>query len=402
MTEAKKYYDVIVIGAGPAGGQCARELAKAGRKVILLEHAPEIGQPNYSTAGTPQETVEEFELPVKVLSATWNRIFFASTHRTAEWVYPDTRGYVFDFAALKKFLAEDAARHGADTMVGAAATEFIKDGNKIVGLKYKGILGEGELRAKYIVDATGHWGFANSHLHINEVRQQDLASGLEVQMVGMPAGFAKTLAFFVGEVAPGGYAWLFPMEDSQAVKIGIGTIGGKLPPGTDLKKLLKNFIGRLSGASQLKPTEIHGGGGYISKGVKNQVYANIILIGDAACQVNALAYEGIRHALYGGRLAALQINQALIEDWSLANLKNQYESAWRRHFSWRWRASYNFADMAYRQFNDADWDNLVKGLNTLSPSAAFQLFFKYRYELMLLHPRLVFGFGKKILQNLRG
>ena len=35
----KMSYDVIVIGAGPAGGQCARELAEKGKKVLLVDKA---------------------------------------------------------------------------------------------------------------------------------------------------------------------------------------------------------------------------------------------------------------------------------------------------------------------------------------------------------------------------
>ncbi|MBI5733990.1 MAG: NAD(P)/FAD-dependent oxidoreductase [Candidatus Kerfeldbacteria bacterium] len=401
MVETAKNYDVIVIGAGPAGGQCARELAKAGRKVILLEHSQEIGQPNYSTAGTPRETVEEFDLPAKVLSATWNRIYFASTHEVAEWTYPETRGYVFDFAALKKFLAEDAARHGADTMVGAAATEFIKEGSNIVGLKYKGIFGEGELRAKYIVDATGHWGFANSQLHLHELPAENMASGIEVQVTGMPADFAKTLAFFVGEVAPQGYAWIFPMEESNSAKIGVGAYG-PLPPGVELKYLLRNFLGRFEATRHLEPTEIHGGGGYVSPGLKDCVYQNIILVGDAGCQANALAYEGIRHAMKAGRLASQMIDLALLENWSWSHLKTAYEANWHWQFGFRWHTSYKFADMLYQKFDEKDWDNLVTGFKTLSASEAFQLFFKYRYELMLLHPKLAFRFGRRIWRNLRG
>ncbi len=32
-----KKFDVVVVGGGPAGGQCARILAKLGRRVLLIE-----------------------------------------------------------------------------------------------------------------------------------------------------------------------------------------------------------------------------------------------------------------------------------------------------------------------------------------------------------------------------
>ncbi|MFA4818563.1 MAG: NAD(P)/FAD-dependent oxidoreductase [Patescibacteria group bacterium] len=393
MTNDNKLYDVIVIGAGPAGGQCARELAKAGRKVILLEHSQEIGQPNYSTAGTPRETIEEFDLPAKVLSATWNRIYFASTHEVAEWTYPETRGYVFDFAALKKFLAEDAARHGADTMVGAAATEFIKEGSNIVGLKYKGIFGEGELRAKYIVDATGHWGFANSFLKLNQTQSDDLASALELQLSGMPSGFEKTVALYFGKVAPQGYAWIFPMEESRACKIGIGS-WGRLPNNTELKQLLRSFMGKFDVSNHLEPIEIHGGGGFISPGVKYHAYKNIIMIGDAASQVNPLAFEGIRHAFKTSQLAAKCIDQALKSSTDIVSLEQKYENEWRNLFGWRWNISYRIGKALYRKFTDEDLDKLMYRFQSVDPADAFEVFFNYRYELIYKYPKLALLFAK--------
>jgi len=84
--------DVIVIGAGPAGGSCARECAKRGLRVLLIERSQEIGEPNYSTAGTPKETAEEYQLPRSVLSAEWSRILLATPDVTAVWEFPEVWG----------------------------------------------------------------------------------------------------------------------------------------------------------------------------------------------------------------------------------------------------------------------------------------------------------------------
>ncbi len=60
-------YDVIVAGAGPAGGECARELAKSGINTLLLERARVVGEPNFSSGGTVKETMEKFELPKSII-----------------------------------------------------------------------------------------------------------------------------------------------------------------------------------------------------------------------------------------------------------------------------------------------------------------------------------------------
>lgn len=95
--------DVIIIGAGPAGGSAARELSKRGKKVLLIERSQAIGQPSHSTAGTPKETIDDFELPNSVISSEWNKMLIATSQTRAMWTYPITMGYVLNFAALDNF-----------------------------------------------------------------------------------------------------------------------------------------------------------------------------------------------------------------------------------------------------------------------------------------------------------
>ncbi len=54
---AANTFDVIIAGAGPAGANLARELSKKKYKVLLIEKSKEIGQPNFSSAATPDYTI---------------------------------------------------------------------------------------------------------------------------------------------------------------------------------------------------------------------------------------------------------------------------------------------------------------------------------------------------------
>ena len=56
----KKVYDVVVIGAGPAGSIAARTTAQAGLSMLLLEKRQEIGSPVRCGEAVGRETVEKF------------------------------------------------------------------------------------------------------------------------------------------------------------------------------------------------------------------------------------------------------------------------------------------------------------------------------------------------------
>ena len=109
----------LVVGAGLFGSVIAERIATVlKKKVLIIEKSQEIGQPNYSTAGTPKETVVDFDLPENILSASWSKIMWATPRKKAVWEFPEPIGYVLDFAGLRKFLAEDARSAGAEILVG--------------------------------------------------------------------------------------------------------------------------------------------------------------------------------------------------------------------------------------------------------------------------------------------
>ncbi len=386
--------DVIVIGAGPAGGSVARELAKKGKKVLLIERSQEIGEPNYSTAGTPKETMEEFGLPKEVASAVVDKIMFATPRVRTVWEYPQTIGYVLDFAKLRKFLAEDAAYHGAEIMVGTAVEDFIEENGKIVGVRYHGALGDGEARARIIVDATGHNELANSKLEVNPMSEEWLGTAMEYVMTGVPQDLKTTFCFYVGsEYACRGYSWIFPMNDNRNAKVGTGAIN-PLPEGKDVDYFQEKFIQALSFFKGMEPVEIHAGAAKADGGVKTHVHKTVILVGDSAHQVNPFLGEGIRHCLMAGRLAA-----GVIDEWldkpnaKEIELKTAYEKIWRENFERAWQLTHA-AIRHLVNFNDEQFDSFVAAIQQISPEDAFELIFHYKAKVILKYPILALKLAK--------
>jgi digeranylgeranylglycerophospholipid reductase len=89
-----KTFDVVVVGAGPAGGHCARVLSKLGYSVLLVEQHENFQQNNFSSAATPLETLKRFQLPERVVGSTWKKIEIISTNIKRSWTSEKTLGVV--------------------------------------------------------------------------------------------------------------------------------------------------------------------------------------------------------------------------------------------------------------------------------------------------------------------
>jgi len=313
-------------------------------------------------------------------------------------------GYVLDFAALRKFLVEDAAKHGAEVMVGTTVKEFLLEEGHVRGVRYHGVLGEGDARAKVIVDAAGHSELANAALKLNETRQQDLVEAMELQMTGLPKDLHNTLATFLGsQYAPHGYAWIFPMNNNQDAKVGICGYG-PVTERKSLKELEEIFMSRLPYFSHMEPTEIHAGAAHIDGGVRHHVYQNAVLIGDAAHQINPLAGEGVRHALHAGRLAAEAIAQSMQNGvLDEKKLKKEYEGSWKKEFGMKWRLSYLLANIIYR-LEDRAIGEFLKAAQTIAPRDIYDIVFHFEYAEILKYPKMMSFFlrsGKGFLLHLK-
>lgn len=78
-------YDVVIIGAGPAGGQCARELSRCHFKVLLIDKAKDFAENNYSSGAAPIELLSAFDLPESIIGSYWNILRIQSTQSKAVW-----------------------------------------------------------------------------------------------------------------------------------------------------------------------------------------------------------------------------------------------------------------------------------------------------------------------------
>ncbi len=326
-------YDVVVVGAGPGGSQAAYEAARAGLSVLLLEKRQEIGSPVRCAEGVAYEQLVSLVEPqARWIAATITRAEIATGDGAQRLQAGGGHGYVLERRLFDRYLAERAAQAGATVLVKTAATGLVREGSRVRGVRIRrsdrpGPVREVEVEAGVVIAADGAearvgcWAGLKPHLPLADTMAcaQYLLAGVDID----PACTAYTLGY---EVAPGGYAWVFPKGDGLA-NVGLGVQAG-LAAEPALAYLQRFIEGRPHLACGYAVTLIAGS---VPVGLPPSplVADGLLVVGDAARQVDPLTGGGIVNALAAGRLAAQTAAQALeARDTSAAFLR-RYEEAWQ-------------------------------------------------------------------------
>ncbi|HVE13127.1 MAG TPA: NAD(P)/FAD-dependent oxidoreductase [Elusimicrobiota bacterium] len=377
MTEAAAY-DVAVIGAGPAGGHCARLLARAGRKVLLVDRLGSLRDNDFSSGGTTLETLKEFGIPERLVGSYWNGITIHSTRESSAWTAPSSLGAVLDFAGLREFLAEEAAAAGCRILLGHRFERMEDDGERaLVRLRPERGGPPLDVRAGLVVDATGGaravlGRSAGKHL---------VFKGVEHLVEAPQDGRTRDrLTFFLGEKwAPGGYSWVFPMGSGR-LRVGAlrmafeGDEAGRRP---SLESLIERILREHLGLSDWGLADRHGGTVRYRLGQRDVFHrGRALAVGDAVSCINPLGAEGIRHGLRCAEVAARHILRHPGGGRGLA----AYEREMRAYFGLAWRLSELMASRVYGRMDDARIDRGVRWLARLKSAEAFEVLFGYRFR----------------------
>ena len=227
----KNRYDVIVVGAGPAGSTTALHAAKNGCSVLLLEKDREIGIPVRCA-----EAVGEIGLS-KVLEPKehWfsNRIegfrLFAPDGTKVN-VNHNEQGWVLDRKIFDRELAEMAADEGVEILTKAYVYDLIKNDNIVSGVKVKYLNNEYEFCAPIIIGAdgvesrVGRWAGLKTHLSLKNIE-----TCAQYTLTNIDIDHRYCDFYFSKEWAPGGYVWIFP-KGKDSANVGLGISGEHSSP----------------------------------------------------------------------------------------------------------------------------------------------------------------------------
>ncbi|MFH0929401.1 MAG: NAD(P)/FAD-dependent oxidoreductase [Candidatus Aenigmatarchaeota archaeon] len=300
-------YDVIIIGAGPAGTCCAKKLAENGFSVKVFDRRREIGSPKRCGEGL-SESIKQYvgEIPERCIAKRikGSRIY-APNGKSVDALL-EYGGFVLERKVFDKWLAERAVKAGAVIQSDSFISELIKEDGKFVGVKGEFVGDKFEERAKVIVCATG----AESPLRkqaLGIVSNPDVIdSCLQYEMSGIDFD-PDFIHIYVGhDISPRGYVWIFPKGKDRA-NVGVGIIPGE----KTAKFYLNNFIEKHPGLKKGSIIEVNGGCVPVGGMEKNMVADGFLVCGEAAHQVNPIHGGGIKEAVISGILAADVISECL-------------------------------------------------------------------------------------------
>ncbi|MDD2665447.1 MAG: NAD(P)/FAD-dependent oxidoreductase [Methanocellales archaeon] len=377
-------YDVIVVGAGPAGSMAAKTAAEHDLETLLLEKRVEIGDPVRCAEGVGKEGLKQFIKPDKrwiAADVQGARICFPGGIKIEMSEVGPEVGYVLERKIFDRELAKQAAKAGAEVMVKTRAVDLIKEDGFVRGVKAEHLGDSFDIHADVVIGAdgveskVGRWAGINTTL-----KPKDIETCAQFLMTDVDIDPCYCEFYIGNQIAPGGYAWVFPKGNNEA-NVGLGISGSR----SEVRPIehLKRFVEKKYPEGQI--IEMIMGGVPVTVPTKTTTNG-LMLVGDAARMSDPLTGGGIIHAMKSGTMASEIASKAVQSGDSSVECLNEYERRWRPTIGATLQKSYKAKEWLLK-LNDAEWNSIassIVGINFKELTA-----FGLLKELTLRNPKLL-------------
>jgi len=308
-------YDVVIVGAGPAGSRAAQAAVEGGAKVLLIDRRQRIGVPVQCAELVPQWISRYAHFSsASILQTVEKMVTHLPDGTSYEMKGP---GYMLDRSLFDKDLATVAILSGTQISTETKAAGLCSDGLIIERGAKKEII-----KSKVIIGADGVHSSVGRWLGLPPHKTM---VALQFEVVN-PYPQNHVDIFFHPDYE-GGYAWFFPKGKTANVGLGI------IPPKASLlSDRLSHFLHFLVNSGRLSDISIVGktGGSIPCQGPRQTVFGNILLVGDAAGHAHPITGAGILNAVLAGEMAGRIAAQSVARG-DLRYLEN-YEIEWQETF----------------------------------------------------------------------
>jgi geranylgeranyl reductase family protein len=342
MSYQNTNFDIIIIGAGPAGFACAYQLLNQDLKIALIDQAT-FPRDKICGDALSADVVNQLYRMNPELGAKFESFhqkidshgvrFVAPNHSFLDINYRNPNhgnaaGYISKRIDFDHFLFKELENQAnIELFQGEKVIDLKSDAEK-VELKTD----KRQLTAKMIIGADGAHSIVNKKLGSIKVEKDHYCAGLRQYYEGV-TGFSEQKAIelhFYNELLPG-YFWIFPLPNGQA-NVGLGMLSSEVSKRNlnlkeELNQLIKskpNLKERFKNATALEKPQGFG----LPIGSKKRPISGdrFLLLGDAASLIDPFTGEGIGNALRSGRIAADHIVKSVANQDFTASFHKQYDN----------------------------------------------------------------------------
>jgi geranylgeranyl reductase family protein len=356
---SSQFYDVIIVGAGPAGSYIAYELASSGHDVAVFEKKSAPGLNACCTGIISTECLQSLDISTDgILTKVNSAKFFSPSGRCLRFQTETVQAYVVNRLLLDKALASKAQSRGVQYFFSSPVVDIIpgKDNIQAETLCF----GARQIfSARAVVLANGFRPKLPQKLGLGRIKSFLVGAQAEIEAKNVD----ELEVYFGQEIAPGAFAWLVPTSTNKAYVGLLATFRAKLH--------LQNLINNLSSQGRVKGKDVEIEQKAIPVGTLARTYGDrVVAIGDAAGQVKPTTGGGIYFGHLGARIAAEVLDKALSSDNLTAGQLSCYQKQWKakigKELSRGYWARWLYAKLSDHQikgiFNVVDSSNMAQAL----------------------------------------
>lgn len=394
--DKEKEYDVIVVGAGPAGLASAKSCIENSLKVLVVEE--------HSAIGTPVQCGEVFHsYLLKELELELDRAQIVANEPQALKIYSPNREIaeirlaenaraplvIVDRKVLEKKLAVKISNKGAKIITKARAVGILKEHQYVRGVKILHFGTEYAIKSKLVIACDGPNSGIARYAGMDIYRDiEKFDSCIQFQMANIDVDEKIAEIYLGSNYARGGYVWLLPKGKNYA-NVGLG-VNCKL--GNQALRYLNEFVSKDKSLRHGSIIEINAGIVPLGGAADKLVSDGLMVVGDAARQVNPATGGGmvfaIKAGLAAGRTAALAIKE---KDYSRRFLET-YEKSWKQEIGKYFRGFSKLKETILK-FSDKELDELIGSIGILTLPSYEEPWYpavKHVLGALIKNPRLAF------------
>ena len=333
-----KEYDVVIAGGSISGLLTAREIARNGNSVLVLEEGFEIGTPDHCGGLVSKTALND-------LGINPSQKTFDSTITSAQIFSPSGKNITIDSKnqnvvvvsrrELDKQAALQAQKLGAEIMVN---TSYMKKTDSGVKTSI------GNINCKVVVDCRGVNALLNND-------RDGVLQSAQYEVYGDWIQDGQVEVYIDQKKYPEFFGWIIPSGN------GVGKVGvaGKE---INVSKTMENLLSSKGNHSIIRkiyaPIWIKGP-------IKKFTSENIVIVGDAAGQAKPTTAGGIYSCGMGGIVAGKTITKFL-ETKKISDLE-EYQKIWINKFG----KEFEKQTLARRLLRRLDNDSIDKLFNQITP-----------------------------------